>query len=79
MTERRSRIERRTAETDITVSVDLDGSGLYTVHTGVPFLDHMLSMVARHGFVDLDVQATGDLDVDYHHTVEDVGICLGQA
>ena len=79
MMERRSRIERRTAETDITVSVDLDGSGLYTVHTGVPFLDQMLSMVARHGFVDLEVQATGDLDVDYHHTVEDVGICLGQA
>jgi imidazoleglycerol-phosphate dehydratase len=79
MMERRSRIERRTAETDITVSVDLDGSGLYTVRTGVPFLDHMLSMVARHGFVDLEVQATGDLDVDYHHTVEDVGICLGQA
>ncbi len=77
--ERRSCIQRQTAETEITVSVDLDGSGLYTVNTGVPFLDHMLSMVARHGFVDLEVQATGDLDVDYHHTVEDVGICLGQA
>ena len=77
--ERRSRIQRQTAETEITVSVDLDGSGLYRVNTGVPFLDHMLSMVARHGFVDLDVQATGDLDVDYHHTVEDVGIALGQA
>ena len=77
--ERRSVIQRQTSETDITVSLDLDGSGLCSVHTGVPFFDHMLSMIARHGFVDLDIQATGDLDVDYHHTVEDVGICLGQA
>jgi imidazoleglycerol-phosphate dehydratase len=61
------------------VSLDLDGSGVYTVQTGIPFFDHMLSMVARHGFYDLEVHATGDLDVDYHHTVEDVGICLGQA
>lgn len=77
--ERRSHIHRRTAETDITVSLDLDGSGLHAIHTGIPFLDHMLSMIARHGFFDLDVQAEGDLEVDYHHTVEDVGICLGQA
>jgi len=77
--ERHSHIQRRTAETDITVSLDLDGSGLHTIQTGVPFLDHMLSMIARHGFFDLEVQATGDLAVDYHHTVEDVGICLGQA
>ena len=77
--ERRSCIQRQTAETDITVSLDLDGSGLCSVHTGVPFFDHMLSMIARHGFVDLEVRATGDLEVDYHHTVEDVGICLGQA
>ncbi len=77
--ERCSTIHRRTAETDIRVSLDLDGSGLYTINTGVPFLDHMLSMVAKHGFYDLEVQATGDLEVDYHHTVEDVGISLGQA
>jgi imidazoleglycerol-phosphate dehydratase len=77
--ERRSHIHRRTAETDITVSLDLDGSGIHTIHTGIPFLDHMLSMIARHGFFDLDVHAEGDLAVDYHHTVEDVGICLGQA
>ena len=77
--ERRSHIHRRTAETDITVALDLDGSGLHAIHTGIPFLDHMLSMIARHGFFDLDVQAEGDLEVDYHHTVEDVGICLGQA
>jgi imidazoleglycerol-phosphate dehydratase len=77
--DRRGNMQRRTAETAITVSLDLDGSGIYTVQTGIPFLDHMLTMVARHGFVDLDVHAEGDLDVDYHHTVEDVGICLGQA
>lgn len=77
--ERRSQIHRRTSETDITVSLDLDGRGHYTIHTGVPFLDHMLTMIARHGFMDLEVQATGDLEIDYHHTVEDVGICLGQA
>lgn len=77
--ERQSQIHRRTSETDITVSLDLDGRGLYTIQTGVPFLDHMLTMIARHGFVDLEIQATGDLDIDYHHTVEDVGICLGQA
>lgn len=77
--ERRSHIQRRTAETDIRVSLDLDGSGVHSIHTGVPFLDHMLSMIARHGFFDLDVHADGDLAVDYHHTVEDVGICLGQA
>jgi imidazoleglycerol-phosphate dehydratase len=77
--ERRHTIQRHTAETDITVSLDLDGSGTYAIHTGIPFLDHMLSIVARHGFFDLDVRAEGDLAVDYHHTVEDVGICLGQA
>jgi imidazoleglycerol-phosphate dehydratase len=77
--ERRSTIHRRTAETDITVGLDLDGSGTHAIHTGIAFLDHMLSMVARHGFFDLEVQAEGDLAVDYHHTVEDVGICVGQA
>jgi imidazoleglycerol-phosphate dehydratase len=77
--ERRGHVHRRTTETDITVDLDLDGSGISTIQTGVPFLDHMLSMIARHGFVDLEIQAEGDVDVDYHHTVEDVGICLGQA
>jgi imidazoleglycerol-phosphate dehydratase len=76
---RHSHIQRQTAETAITVALDLDGTGLHTIHTGIPFLDHMLSMIARHGFFDLEIQAEGDLDVDYHHTVEDVGICLGQA
>ena len=77
--ERRSHIHRQTAETDITVALDLDGTGSYTIHTGIPFFDHMLSMIARHGFFDLEIQAEGDLDIDYHHTIEDVGICLGQA
>jgi imidazoleglycerol-phosphate dehydratase len=76
---RHSHIKRQTAETNITVTLDLDGTGSHTIHTGIPFLDHMLSMIARHGFFDLEVQAAGDLDVDYHHTVEDVGICVGQA
>jgi imidazoleglycerol-phosphate dehydratase len=76
---RHSHIKRQTAETNITVTLDLDGTGSHTIHTGIPFLDHMLSMIARHGFFDLEVQAEGDLDVDYHHTVEDVGICVGQA
>jgi imidazoleglycerol-phosphate dehydratase len=76
---RHSHIQRQTAETTITVALDLDGTGLHTIHTGIAFLDHMLSMIARHGFFDLEVQAEGDLDVDYHHTVEDVGICVGQA
>ena len=76
---RHSHIKRQTAETNITVTLDLDGTGSHTIHTGIPFLDHMLSMLARHGFFDLEVQAKGDLDVDYHHTVEDVGICVGQA
>jgi imidazoleglycerol-phosphate dehydratase len=77
--ERRSHIHRQTAETNIAVALDLDGTGLYTIHTGIPFFDHMLSMIARHGFFDLEIQAEGDLDIDYHHTIEDVGICLGQA
>ncbi|MGQ4809104.1 Imidazoleglycerol-phosphate dehydratase [Candidatus Entotheonellaceae bacterium PAL068K] len=77
--ERCSKIQRHTAETAITVALDLDGSGTSVICTGMPFLDHMLSMIARHGFFDLEVQAEGDLAVDYHHTVEDVGICVGQA
>ena len=76
---RRARIERRTAETRIVVELDLDGSGRAELATGVPFLDHMLDQVARHGQVDLTVRAEGDLAIDAHHTVEDVGITLGQA
>ena len=76
---RTSRIQRQTAETQITLQLNLDGTGRSQVNTGVGFLDHMLDLWARHAVVDLDVSAAGDLDVDQHHTVEDVGICLGQA
>jgi imidazoleglycerol-phosphate dehydratase len=76
---RRAVIDRRTAETEIRVSLALDGKGLYRVTTGIRFLDHMLELVARHGGFNLDVRAAGDLDVDQHHTVEDLGIALGEA
>ena len=76
---RRARIERRTTETQIAVSLGIEGRGRYTVSTGIRFLDHMLELVARHGAFDLQIDATGDLDVDQHHTVEDVGIALGEA
>src|SRR2546421_7963248 len=76
---RTATIRRTTAETKIELSLDLDGSGRATVATGVGFFDHMLTHVARHGLFDLTVKADGDLHIDAHHTVEDVGICLGQA
>jgi imidazoleglycerol-phosphate dehydratase len=71
--------DRNTAETRISVSVNLDGQGRAALATGVPFLDHMLDQVARHGMLDLDIKAQGDLHIDAHHTVEDIGITLGQA
>ena len=76
---RTARIERNTRETKIAVELDLDGTGRARLDTGVPFLDHMLDQVARHGMIDLAVEAKGDLDIDAHHTVEDVGIVTGQA
>ena len=76
---RSAEITRNTKETQIRVSVDLDGTGESTLDTGVPFLDHMLDQVARHGVFDLEVSAKGDLHIDAHHTVEDIGITLGQA
>ena len=76
---RRARVDRRTTETEIRLAIDLDGRGKYTVKTGVRFLDHMLELLARHGGFDLTIAAKGDLDVDAHHTVEDVGIALGEA
>ncbi len=75
---RAARVERATKETSIEVSVDLDGTGVTEVGTGLPFFDHMLSQLGRHGGIDLTVRAVGDLDVDAHHTVEDVGIALGE-
>lgn len=76
---RKAKLERRTAETEIELEVDLDGTGQSQIQTGVGFLDHMLVLLAKHGALDLTVTARGDLHVDQHHTVEDVGICLGQA
>lgn len=76
---RTATISRKTGETDITISIDLDGSGKSEVNTGIGFFDHMLTAFARHGFFDLDVRVAGDLDVDGHHSVEDTGIVLGQA
>jgi imidazoleglycerol-phosphate dehydratase len=76
---RQAIIDRRTAETQIALALKLDGRGQFANHTGIRFLDHMLDLVARHGGFDLEVKATGDLDVDQHHTVEDVGIALGEA
>ena len=76
---RTAQVTRNTLETQIAVTLDLDGTGKSRLATGVPFLDHMLDQVARHGLIDLDIQATGDLYIDAHHTVEDTGITLGQA
>ena len=79
MAKRRARAERNTKETQISVEVDIEGNGHAAFTTGVPFFEHMLDQVARHGLIDLNVQANGDLEIDAHHTVEDVGIVLGQA
>ena len=79
MANRTAAVTRNTQETRISLRLDLDGSGAHQLATGLPFFDHMLAQVARHGSIDLDVKAEGDLEVDAHHTVEDVGIVLGQA
>ncbi len=76
---RTAEVRRDTAETKIRVRIDLDGTGRQKLATGVPFLDHMLDQIARHGLVDLEIEADGDLHIDAHHTVEDIGITLGQA
>jgi len=79
MASRTASVKRNTLETQIAVSINLDGKGASTLDIGVPFLEHMLDQIARHGLIDLDIHAKGDLHIDAHHTVEDVGICLGQA
>jgi imidazoleglycerol-phosphate dehydratase len=76
---RTATIERQTKETSISVSLDLDGTGLYDVSTGIGFLDHMLEQLSRHSLMDLTVKATGDLHIDFHHTTEDTGIAIGEA
>ncbi|MDF3034837.1 MAG: hisB [Paucimonas sp.] len=78
-TSRSAEVVRNTNETQIRVAINLDGSGKQNLNTGVPFLDHMLDQIARHGMMDLEIEAKGDLHIDAHHTVEDVGITLGQA
>lgn len=78
-TERKAEVSRKTAETQIRVSLNLDGSGVSKLSTGIGFFDHMLDQIARHGLIDLEIEAQGDLHIDGHHTVEDVGITLGQA
>jgi len=78
-TTRCSKVERKTAETDISLTLRLDSQGTPDIRTGIPFFDHMLTLFAKHGLLDLSVTAKGDIEVDYHHTVEDVGITLGQA
>jgi imidazoleglycerol-phosphate dehydratase len=78
-TARTAEVTRKTAETDITVKLNLDGTGKATLNTGIGFFDHMLDQIARHGMIDLEITAKGDLHIDGHHTVEDVGITLGQA
>ncbi len=79
MAERKARVERNTLETQITVEVNLDGTGVCELSTGVPFLEHMIDQIARHGLIDIRANAKGDLHIDAHHTVEDLGITLGQA
>ena len=76
---RNAKIERKTKETDIRVDLNIDGSGQAEIETGMPFFNHMLESFTRHGFFDVRIQAKGDLEVDYHHTVEDVGLALGEA
>jgi imidazoleglycerol-phosphate dehydratase len=76
---RTAKINRNTLETQISVSINLDGTGVSSFNTGVPFLDHMLDQISRHGMMDIEVNAKGDLHIDAHHTVEDIGITLGQA
>ncbi|MDO8699559.1 MAG: imidazoleglycerol-phosphate dehydratase HisB [Rhodoferax sp.] len=79
MNQRTAEVSRNTAETQITVKINLDGTGQSKLHTGIGFFDHMLDQIARHGMIDLDIHAHGDLHIDGHHTVEDVGIAFGQA
>ncbi len=79
MAKRTSAIKRKTGETNISISLNIDGKGKSSIKTGIPFFDHMLTLFSKHGLFDIKLSAKGDINVDFHHTVEDVGICLGQA
>jgi imidazoleglycerol-phosphate dehydratase len=79
ITMRKAKIDRKTKETDIKLMLNLDGEGKYTIDTSIPFLDHMLSLMCKHGLLDMRIKAKGDIDVDFHHTVEDIGIVLGKS
>lgn len=74
-----AKVDRKTKETDIRLSINLDGGGKYAIDTSIPFLDHMLSLMSKHGLLDMKIKAKGDIDIDFHHTVEDIGIVLGKA
>jgi imidazoleglycerol-phosphate dehydratase len=76
---RNAEIKRKTLETDVSVAIELDGSGKYVIDTSVPFLDHMLNLTTKHGLFDLNIKATGDINIDYHHLIEDIGLTLGEA
>jgi imidazoleglycerol-phosphate dehydratase len=76
---RKSKVERKTSETNIKISLNLDGRGEYKINTSIPFVDHVLSLMAKHGHIDLEIEARGDIEVDYHHIMEDIGIVLGDA
>lgn len=79
MNQRKAKVERATSEVKVKVDINLDGKGVFEIDTGIPFFNHMLSQLAKHGYFDLKISALGDLDVDFHHTVEDVGLALGDA
>ena len=76
---RKAKVERKTSEVTVSVDINLDGKGKYDIDTGIPFFDHMLSQFAKHGYFNLQIKAKGDIDIDFHHTVEDVGLALGEA
>ncbi|MFA5688941.1 MAG: imidazoleglycerol-phosphate dehydratase HisB [Kiritimatiellales bacterium] len=79
MKQRTAAIERKTGETDIKLSINLDGTGAYSIETGVPFFNHMLELLSKHSLIDMNIHAAGDIEVDYHHLIEDVGLALGKA
>ena len=76
---RKAAVKRKTSEVEVAIELNIDGKGIYEINTGIPFFDHMLEQLSKHGLFDLKITANGDTDIDFHHTVEDVGICLGEA